>query len=39
MLLAGYKLRDKDIQLMARVNQGELDREEAEKLLSPAISR
>jgi sugar (glycoside-pentoside-hexuronide) transporter len=39
MLLAGYKLRDRDIQLMARVNQGELNREEAEKLLSPAITR
>jgi sugar (glycoside-pentoside-hexuronide) transporter len=33
MLLLGYKLRDRDIQLMAKVNQGELSREEAEKLL------
>jgi probable glucitol transport protein GutA len=38
LLVTGYKLRDKDIQLMARVNQGELSREEAEKLLSPAFS-
>jgi Na+/melibiose symporter-like transporter len=29
-----YKLRDKDVQLMASVNSGELAREEAEKLLS-----
>ncbi|MDR0400571.1 MAG: glycoside-pentoside-hexuronide (GPH):cation symporter [Treponema sp.] len=39
MLLTGYKLRDKDIQIMARVNQGGLKREDAEKLLPPAISR
>ncbi len=30
----GYKLNDKDVQIMARVNAGELSREEAEKLLS-----
>jgi Na+/melibiose symporter-like transporter len=39
MLFFGYKLRDRDIQIMARVNQGELSREEADKLLSPGISR
>ncbi|MDR1108413.1 MAG: glycoside-pentoside-hexuronide (GPH):cation symporter [Spirochaetaceae bacterium] len=39
MLFMGYKLRDRDIQIMARVNQGDLSREEAEKLLSPAIAR
>jgi sugar (glycoside-pentoside-hexuronide) transporter len=39
MLLVGYKLRDRDIQVMARVNQGEISREEAEKLLPPAIAR
>jgi sugar (glycoside-pentoside-hexuronide) transporter len=32
MLLMGYKLRDRDIQVMARANRGELSREEAEKL-------
>jgi sugar (glycoside-pentoside-hexuronide) transporter len=39
ILLLGYKLRDRDIQIMARVNQGDLSREEAEKLLSPGIAR
>jgi sugar (glycoside-pentoside-hexuronide) transporter len=39
MLFFGYKLRDRDIQIMARANQGELSREEADKLLSPGISR
>jgi sugar (glycoside-pentoside-hexuronide) transporter len=29
-----YKLRDKDVQIMAKINQGELQREEGEKLLS-----
>jgi hypothetical protein len=29
-----YTLRDKDVQLMARVNSGEMKREEAEKLFS-----
>jgi sugar (glycoside-pentoside-hexuronide) transporter len=35
LLATGYKLRDKDIQIMARANQGEFSREEAEKLLLP----
>ena len=30
----GYKLNDKDVQIMAKCNSGELTREEAEKLLS-----
>ena len=30
----GYKLNDKDVQIMAKCNSGELSREEAEKLLS-----
>jgi len=30
----GYKLNDKDVQIMARCNAGEITREEAEKLLS-----
>ena len=30
----GYKLNDKDVQIMARCNSGEITREEAEKLLS-----
>jgi hypothetical protein len=38
-LFFGYKLRDRDIQIMAKANQGELSREEADKLLSPGISR
>ena len=29
-----YKLNDKDVQVMARCNSGEITREEAEKLLS-----
>lgn len=29
-----YKLKDKDVQIMAKVNSGELEREEAEKMLS-----
>jgi Na+/melibiose symporter-like transporter len=31
-LMFRYKLRDKDVQLMAKVNSGEMPREEAEKL-------
>jgi GPH family glycoside/pentoside/hexuronide:cation symporter/probable glucitol transport protein GutA len=34
ILLFGYKLRDKDIQIMASVNNGEMTREEAESLFS-----
>ena len=30
----GYKLNDKDVQIMAKCNSGEITREEAEKLLS-----
>ena len=30
----GYKLNDKDVQIMARCNAGEITREEAEALLS-----
>ncbi len=30
----GYKLNDKDVQIMAKANAGEITREEAEKLLS-----
>ena len=30
----GYKLNDKDVQIMAKCNAGEISREEAEKLLS-----
>lgn len=30
----GYKLNDKDVQIMAKCNSGEISREEAEKLLS-----
>ena len=30
----GYKLSDKDVQIMAKCNSGEISREEAEKLLS-----
>jgi len=30
----GYKLNDKDVQIMARCNSGEITREEAQKLLS-----
>ena len=29
-----YKLNDKDVQIMAKCNSGEISREEAEKLLS-----
>ena len=29
-----YKLNDKDVQIMAKCNSGEITREEAEKLLS-----
>lgn len=34
ILLFGYKLRDKDVQIMSQVNQGKLSREEAGGLLS-----
>jgi sugar (glycoside-pentoside-hexuronide) transporter len=34
ILLFGYKLRDKDVQIMAEVNSGKLDRKEAETMLS-----
>lgn len=34
ILLFGYKLRDKDVQLMAKVNQKIISREEAELKLS-----
>lgn len=34
MLLFGYKLRDKDVQIMSQVNQGLIPREEAKSLLS-----
>jgi Na+/melibiose symporter-like transporter len=37
ILLAGYKLRDRDVQLMTRVNNGELSREEIEGQLSPKL--
>jgi sugar (glycoside-pentoside-hexuronide) transporter len=37
LLAFGYKLRDKDIQIMAQVNQGTLSREEAEARLSPVL--
>ena len=30
----GYKLNDKDVQIMAKCNSGEISREEAEALLS-----
>ena len=30
----GYKLNDKDVQIMAKCNSGEITREEAEALLS-----
>ena len=30
----GYKLNDKDVQIMAKCNSGEITREEAEKLLA-----
>ena len=30
----GYKLNDKDVQIMARCNAGEITREEAESMLS-----
>ena len=30
----GYKLNDKDVQIMAKCNAGEISREEAESLLS-----
>ena len=33
-VLSFYKLRDKDVQVMARINQGLISREEGEKLLS-----
>ncbi|MDR1639801.1 MAG: MFS transporter [Clostridiales bacterium] len=36
ILLFGYKLRDKDVQIMAKANQGEITKEEAERLLSRA---
>jgi Na+/melibiose symporter-like transporter len=34
ILLFGYKLRDRDVQIMAKVNSGKLDRKEAETMLS-----
>ena len=34
----GYKLNDKDVQIMAKCNSGEITREEAEKLLSRKYS-
>jgi Na+/melibiose symporter-like transporter len=34
ILLVGYKLRTKDVQIMARYNSGELSREEAESILA-----
>lgn len=34
ILFLFYKLRDKDVQIMTKVNNGEMSREEAEKLLS-----
>ena len=33
ILLLGYKLRTRDVQVMARYNNGELSREEAEAIL------
>ena len=36
-LLLGYKLRDKDVAIMAKCNEGEITREEAQKLISPSI--
>lgn len=37
ILVFGYKLRDKDIQLIAKANQGEIDRKECERQLSKKI--
>jgi Na+/melibiose symporter-like transporter len=37
LLFFGYKLRDKDVQIMAQFNQGELSREEAEEQISPIL--
>ena len=34
MIYLGYKLNDKDVQIMAKCNSGEITRKEAEKLLS-----
>jgi sugar (glycoside-pentoside-hexuronide) transporter len=34
ILLFGYKLRDRDVQIMAEVNSGKLDREQAETMIS-----
>jgi len=34
ILLAGYKLRSKDVQVMAQYNNGEITKAEAEKLLA-----
>ena len=34
ILLLGYKLRTKDVQIMAQYNNGEISREEAEALLA-----
>jgi sugar (glycoside-pentoside-hexuronide) transporter len=34
VLLFGYKLRDQDVQIMAEVNTGKLDRRQAEEMLS-----
>ena len=34
ILLLGYKLREKDVQIMAKVNHGELSRDEAKALFS-----
>lgn len=33
-----YRLRDKDVQIMAKCNSGEISREEAESLLPPKLS-
>lgn len=33
ILLSGYRLRDRYVQIMALVNRGEMDRQEAEKML------